>query len=259
VPIFEEASMAMRARIHEPVAVGADGAGALGCAAEQAAPLRDELGDALEASVTPSSPRPLGIVLLGPPGAGKGTQSARLAKRYGIATVATGDLLRAAVAEGTPLGRKAAAYMHRGDLVPNELVTAMVLQRLDQPDCADGFLLDGYPRTVRQAEALDAWLSERCASLAAVLHFRITETELLRRLRRRADEQHRDDDTVETIRHRLRVFADETQPLVEHYASRGTLMTVEAIGSTEEVTTRVVAGLAGRWDGQHVGRAQQAT
>jgi adenylate kinase len=244
--------MVMSARVHEPVTVRPDVGGAPKRTATAAATTPRD--DALEASLTVTTSRPLGIVMLGPPGAGKGTQAARLVGRYAIANVATGDLLRAQVAERTPLGRKASAFMHRGDLVPDDLVTAMVLQRLGEPDCTDGFLLDGYPRTVGQAEALDAWLEERCARLAAVLHFRITENELLRRLRRRADEQHRDDDTVETIRHRLRVFANATQPLVEHYASRGTLLTVDAIGTTEEVTARVVAGLAGRSNGHQVAK-----
>jgi adenylate kinase len=245
--------MGLSARVHESVAVGPDGAGALAQAAGAPAIAP---GDALEASLSVSTTRPIGIVILGPPGAGKGTQAARLATRYGIAHVATGDLLRAQVADRTPLGTEAMAYMHRGDLVPDELVTAMVLERLDQPDCATGFLLDGYPRTVRQAETLDAWLSERCAGLLAVLHFRITETELLRRLRRRADEQGRDDDTVGTIRHRLGVFANETQPLVEHYAQRGMLQAVDAIGTTDDVTARVVTGLTVRSNGHRVARAR---
>jgi len=248
--------MVVSARIHEPV-VGAGVAGGGRTRPDTEAVVAPT--DALEASLAVTTGRPLGIVMLGPPGAGKGTQAARLAARYAIANVATGDLLRAQVAEGTTLGRRARGYMHRGDLVPDELVTAMVLQRLGRPDCADGFLLDGYPRTVGQAEALDAWLSERCACIVAVLHFRITEDELLRRLQRRADEQHRDDDTVETIRYRLRVFASETQPLVEHYAKRGTLLTVDAIGTTEEVTARVVTGLTGRANGHQVARARRAT
>jgi adenylate kinase len=247
--------MVMRAHVHERIGPGAEAAAALSRAAGIPGA---STSAALEVSLTVSTSRPLGIVMLGPPGAGKGTQASLLTGRYGIANVATGDLLRAHVAERTTLGERAGSYMHRGDLVPDELVTAMVLQRLGQPDCADGFLLDGYPRTVGQAEALDAWLAEQCACLVAVLHFRITEDELLRRLHRRADEQHRDDDTVETIRHRLEVFANATKPLVEHYDRRGMLLTVDAIGTTEEVTARVVAGLAGRSYGHQVATARPA-
>jgi adenylate kinase len=247
--------MGMGARVHEPRTAGKTARAATRTHASRRAALDDPSG----AGVTVTTRRALGIVLIGPPGAGKGTQAARIVKRFGIADVATGKLLRAHVAEGTLLGQQAASWMRRGDLVPDELVTSMVLERLGSPDCTDGFLLDGYPRTVAQAEALDAWLAERRVRLAAVLNFRITERELLRRLRGRADEEHREDDTVETIRHRLRVFVDATQPLVDHYARRGTLLTIDAIGTTEEVTARVVAGLAGRFSGHQVARARPAT
>jgi adenylate kinase len=249
--------MGMGARVHEPRTAGR--AASAATRAHARASRRALPDDAPGARVTVTTGRALGIVLIGPPGAGKGTQAARLVERYGLADVATGKLLRAQAAEGTPLGRQAAELMRRGDLVPDELVTTMVLERLGGPDCADGFLLDGYPRTVGQAEALDAWLAERRARLAAVLDFRITERELLRRLHGRADAEHREDDTVETIRHRLKVFADATRPLADHYARRGMLLTIDAIGTTEEVTARVVAGLTGRFSGHQVARARPAT
>jgi adenylate kinase len=183
------------------------------------------------------------LVLLGPPGAGKGTQAARLASRGGTPHIATGDIFRANVAEGTRLGRRAQRYMDRGDLVPDEIVIAMVMQRLAEPDCQDGFLLDGFPRTVAQAEALDRRLAELRTPLDAALNFELAEEELFRRLAGRSAALHRSDDTEQTIRHRLEVFAEKTQPLVDYYAHRGLLIAVDAIGAVEEVTTRILDAL----------------
>ena len=183
------------------------------------------------------------IVVLGPPGAGKGTQAVRLAEHFSCADIATGDIFRANVAEGTDLGRLAQTYMDQGDLVPDEVVIAMVTERLAEPDCTAGFILDGFPRTVAQAEALDHRLAELGTPLHAALNFEITEDELLRRLAGRAAELHRSDDSEQTIRHRLEVFAIKTRPLIDHYAGRGLLVNVDAIGPVEVVTKRILDDL----------------
>jgi adenylate kinase len=184
------------------------------------------------------------LVLLGPPGAGKGTQAARLASRGGTPHIATCDIFRANVAEGTRLGRRAQRYMDRGDLVPDEIVIAMVMQRLAEPDCQDGFLLDGFPRTVAQAEALDRRLAELRTPLDAALNFELAEEELFRRLAGRSAALHRSDDTEQTIRHRLEVFAHKTRPLIDYYRQRGLLVGVDAVGAIPRVHARIDAALA---------------
>jgi adenylate kinase len=185
------------------------------------------------------------IVLLGPPGAGKGTQAARVACRFSAPHIATGDIFRANVASGTELGRVAQEYMDRGDLVPDDVVIAMVMERLASDDCAGGFVLDGFPRTVNQAEALDRRLVDLGAPLHAVLCIEAGEEELLRRLAGRAAAQHRADDAEQTIRHRLEVFAIKTRPLIDYYAHRGLLVNVDAIGPIEVVTKRILDDLDG--------------
>src|SRR5918999_2322049 len=183
------------------------------------------------------------IVLLGPPGAGKGTQAARVACRFGTPHIATGDIFRANVAEGTELGRAAQEYMDRVDLVPDDVVIAMVMERLAEGDCRAGFVLDGFPRTVNQAEALDRQLVEVGSPLDAALSFDVTEEELLRRLAGRAAAQHRADDAEQTIRHRLEVFAIKTRPLIDYYRHRRLLTMVDGVGLVEEVTVRILDGL----------------
>jgi adenylate kinase len=185
------------------------------------------------------------IVLLGPPGAGKGTQAAQVACRFGCPHIATGDIFRANVAEGTELGRAAQEYMDRGDLVPDEVVIAMVMERLAESDCDGGFVLDGFPRTVNQAEALDRRLVDLGSPLETALSFDVTEEELLRRLAGRAAAQHRADDAEQTIRHRLEVFGIKTRPLIDYYAHRGLLIKVDAIGTIEVVTKRILAAIEG--------------
>jgi adenylate kinase len=185
----------------------------------------------------------LRLVVLGPPGAGKGTQAVKLAEHFACADVATGDIFRANVAEGTELGRAAQEYMDRGDLVPDDVVIAMVMERLAERDCDSGFVLDGFPRTVAQAEALDRRLAELGTPLEAALSFDVTEEELLRRLAGRAAAQHRADDAEQTIRHRLEVFAIKTRPLIDYYRHRRLLNMVDGVGRVEEVTGRILSGL----------------
>jgi adenylate kinase len=176
------------------------------------------------------------VVLLGPPGAGKGTQADRIAARFQLVHVATGDLLRANVADGTSLGEVAQAYLDSGELVPDEVVVAMMLDRLTQPDCAHGFLLDGFPRSVAQARALDEHLAELGAPLDAAINLEVAEEELLHRLAGRG----RADDNARTIRNRLQVFVSSTRPLLDYYGGQGVLFGVVAAGTIDEVTERIL-------------------
>ena len=183
---------------------------------------------------------------MGPQGSGKGTQAARLATRLGVPAISTGDIFRANVKGGTPLGVQAKALIDAGDLVPDSITNAMVRDRLAQPDAAEGFILDGYPRNAAQVEALDALLAERGYELDAVLELTADRTELLARLARRAQLEGRADDTAEVIEKRLAIYGEQTQPLTDRYRDRGLLVTVNGIGDVDEVTERLVASLGAR-------------
>jgi adenylate kinase len=184
------------------------------------------------------------LLLLGPPGAGKGTQAERLVKELGVPQIATGDMLRAAVRAGTPVGRQAQSYMDRGDLVPDAVVIGVAEERLRQPDAAGGFILDGFPRTAAQAEALDRLLTRLGARLERCVSVRVDEDELVRRLRKRATIEGRSDDAEETIRNRMRVYREQTQPLVDHYARAGVLREVDGRGTVDEVAARIREAIA---------------
>lgn len=177
------------------------------------------------------------IVLLGPPGAGKGTQAQKLSDKLGIPQISTGELFRHNISSGTPLGLDAKRYLDAGDLVPSSLTNALVDDRLNDDDAADGFILDGFPRSVDQAEALHDMLEARQTKIDAALEFRVTEEVLLDRLKDRG----RADDTEEVILNRMKVYRDETAPLLAYYS--GELKTVDAVGSVDEVFARALRAL----------------
>ncbi|WP_348762609.1 adenylate kinase [uncultured Salinisphaera sp.] len=181
----------------------------------------------------------LKIVLLGAPGSGKGTQSAKLVERYGVPQVSTGDLLRNAVAAQTDLGQKAKAAMDAGELVADDVVVGMIRERLTEADTENGFILDGFPRTAAQAEALDALLNELNRPLQAVVHLQVDNEEIVSRLMARG----RSDDNEDTIRNRLSVFQEQTAPLAEHYQRQGLLKEVHGMGEVDEIFARIEAAL----------------
>lgn len=183
------------------------------------------------------------VVLLGPPGAGKGTQAVRIAAEYQIPHIATGDIFRSNVRDETELGVAARRYMDAGDLVPDHVVNAMVAERLERADCGDGFLLDGYPRTLPQAAELEAVLARHDAPLDAVLAFEVAREELVARLAGRAAREGRADDDAAVIANRLEVYRTQTAPLEKFYAERGLLRPVDAMGPVEEVTSRALDAL----------------
>jgi adenylate kinase len=183
------------------------------------------------------------LIIMGPPGAGKGTQAKVVADRLSIPTVSTGDIFRTNVSEETELGVEAKRYMDAGDYVPDEITNGMVRERIAEPDAVEGFLLDGYPRTVAQAEELDAMLAEGGHAVDAVLLLTVDEDEVVDRLARRARAEGRSDDTRDVIRHRQHVYSEQTAPLIEVYDDRGLLARVDGMGSVEDVTARVFDAL----------------
>ncbi|MFF7261413.1 adenylate kinase [Streptomyces sp. NPDC008159] len=218
------------------------------------------------------------IVLVGPPGAGKGTQAAFLANNLSIPHISTGDLFRANISKQTELGKLAKSYMDKGELVPDEVTIAMAKDRMEQPDAAGGFLLDGFPRNVSQAEALDVTLREESMTLDAVLDLEVPEEEVVKRIagRRicRNDSAHvfhvtykrpqrdgvcdvcggelyqRDDDSEDTVRTRLEVYHTQTEPIIDYYKAQGLVVTISALGKVEEVTQRAMDALKREDDGQ---------
>jgi adenylate kinase len=185
----------------------------------------------------------LRALLLAPPGAGKGTQGQRLAEIYGVPHLATGDLLRQHVAEGTALGVEAKAYMDRGELVPDKIVTSLILNRLTGGKPLRGFILDGFPRSLKQAEDSYEWGQGRRLTFHKVVSLAVDEDELVRRLVARGRRSGRSDDNEDTIRHRLRVYDENTRPLLDFYRNRGILAEVDGTGPVDEVTDRIRAAL----------------
>ena len=185
------------------------------------------------------------VILLGPPGAGKGTQAQRLIAKHGVVQLSTGDMLRTAVAAGTPVGLRAKSIMERGELVPDDVVVAIIADRIDQPDAKRGFVLDGFPRTVPQAEALDRLLTERGLKLDAVIELKVDEGILLQRIEKRiADmtargEKIRSDDNPEVLKGRLFAYREQTAPLVGHYAGKGLLERVDGMAAVDDVSAQI--------------------
>ncbi|MBS3183388.1 adenylate kinase [Leucobacter manosquensis] len=182
------------------------------------------------------------LLIIGPPGAGKGTQAGRIAARYQVPAISTGDIFRANIQGGTELGQQVQAVIEQGELVPDELTNRIVADRLSQDDAASGFLLDGYPRTVDQVRALDGMLNG--SSLDAVVLLEADPEEVVARLLKRAAVEGRSDDTEEVIRHRQDVYAEQTAPLIELFSKRGILVSVDGLGSVDEVSERIAEGLA---------------
>lgn len=185
------------------------------------------------------------LIIMGPPGSGKGTQAEHLARHFGIPAISTGDLFRAHVRDKTDLGLEAGEFMDRGEFVPDHVTTDMLKQRMEEADAADGFLLDGYPRTVIQIGALDEMLAGRGQPLQVVLALTASDSELLARMLRRAQEQGRSDDTEAVIQRRLELYRDETQPVLTAYSKRGILVTVDGSGDREAITASAIAAVEG--------------
>jgi adenylate kinase len=179
------------------------------------------------------------VVFLGPPGSGKGTQAKLLAERLKVPAISTGDILRAAVRERTPLGLQAQAVMEKGELVSDDLIVALIRERTTARDARDGFILDGFPRTLEQGRALEKMLTEKGESLSAVVNFGVPESVLVERMRGRASAESRADDRPETVVERLRVYREKTEPLAGFYRDRALLADVDGVGAVEQVAARI--------------------
>jgi len=186
------------------------------------------------------------LLIMGPPGAGKGTQAQRVAAHYQIPAISTGDIFRAMKTSDTPLARQLRAIVDSGGLVSDEITNAVVAERLTESDCVSGFLLDGYPRTLQQVEALDDFLASSGQSLDAVISLLADVDEVVDRLLKRAEVEGRSDDTVDTIRRRQAIYLRETEPLLEVYRDRGLLVEVDGLGAVEDVSARLFAALDSR-------------
>lgn len=186
------------------------------------------------------------LLIIGPQGSGKGTQGARVAEAFRIPAISTGDVFRANVKEGTPLGQQVQAIIAAGDLVPDELTGAIVRDRLSQDDAAGGFLLDGYPRNIGQVGDLDAFLDERDEPLTGVIELSVPREESIRRIALRAAEQGRSDDNDESIAKRLSIYESETAPILDVYRERGVAFEVDGVGTLDEVFERIITALAAR-------------
>ena len=178
----------------------------------------------------------MNLILLGPPGAGKGTQAKRLEDKFGVKQLSTGDMLRAAVASGSDIGKEAKAVMDAGQLVSDDIIVRMISERVDEPDCAKGFILDGFPRNVSQAKALDKMLAEKGLRIDHVIEFRVDEDRMIDRILKRAAEEGRSDDNAETLRKRMDVYREQTAPITPYYADKGALKTVDGMKPMDEVT-----------------------
>jgi adenylate kinase len=186
------------------------------------------------------------LLIVGPPGAGKGTQSSRLTERFGIPAIATGDIFRANIRNQTELGKQVSEIINAGDYVPDSLTNDLVASRLKEEDCARGFLLDGYPRTVDQLRFLDKLLAAEGTALDAVVQLVVDPAEVVTRLMKRAHEEGRTDDTEDTIRYRQALYQRETTPLIAIYRERGIVVEIDALGDVDEVADRIAAALGAR-------------
>ncbi|GGU19221.1 adenylate kinase [Nocardioides albus] len=179
------------------------------------------------------------LIIMGPPGAGKGTQAKFIAEHFGIPAISTGDIFRANMSEGTPLGIEAKSYVDKGEYVPDSVTNLMVRNRIDEPDAAKGFLLDGYPRTLAQVEELDGMIKFTGHALDAVVVLTVDKDEIVQRLLQRAELEGRADDTADVIRRRQEVYLEETAPLIEVYKGRGLVHEIDGLGEVEDVTKRI--------------------
>ncbi|HSE84267.1 MAG TPA: adenylate kinase [Thermodesulfobacteriota bacterium] len=179
------------------------------------------------------------VIIFGPPGAGKGTQAAKIKDKYGVLHISTGDMLRASVKEGAEVGKLAKSFMDKGELVPDDLMVEIIKERIAKPDAKNGFMLDGFPRTIPQAEALDRMLHDNGLMIDAVISVEVNDAEIINRISGRQAEENREDDRVDVVKNRLRVYRDQTEPLKGYYRNKGILKEVDGLGTVDEVFERI--------------------